>query len=249
MKWHIRLLGDNYDLEDLSNVCKSKELTIEKNEEGFILKSSEFNDLEDGAKVYEKATELVALVNGASVVVLGVRGAVEVSRNLIMMDDQGRKGVCHVCEPLIGEARVMGRFQTTTRKADGCPEVVYQASPIPRWVRIAKKHEKVALILKMLSENNLDWNKLNIIFEHIEGDIGSKMVDKKWVPKGNINRFTAMVQPHRHGESGLKKHKWKATKEPMEFYEARAFIGTLVSRWIDSKGVGESGSTLRKDSA
>jgi hypothetical protein len=197
------------------------------------LKSTEFNNLEDGAEVYKKAAELVGLVNGASVVVLGIRNALRASGIVIKVDDEGKKELFIISEPLKTTGIIRGRFQTIINKADGSTEIIYQASPVPRWVRIAKKNEKVASVLKKLSENNLDWNKLNIIFEDIEGDIGSKMVKKKWVPKKDITRFTAMVQPYRHGESGL--NKWKYPKTPMEFYEARALIGTLVSRWIDSK--------------
>ena len=233
MEWFVELLGDPYDLEDLSNVCKSKELMVEKDEESFILKSTEFNNLNDGLEVHKKAMELVALINGASVVVLGLRSPLRASRSLIMVDDEGKKGLCYVCEPCTTRVELRGRFQTTTIKPDGSTEIIYQASPVPRWVDIAKRNEKVASVLKKLSENNLDFNELNIIFEHVQGDVGSEI--KKWVNKDDPGRFTQTAQLYRHGESGLNKRKWKASQRPMALYEAKSFIESIVSRWIDSK--------------
>lgn len=91
MEWFVELSGNPDDLEELSNVCNSEELTIERGKDSFVLKSTELNNLKDEKEVYEKATEIVALVNGASVVVMGLRNFLQASRTLIKIDDEGRR--------------------------------------------------------------------------------------------------------------------------------------------------------------
>lgn len=134
---------------------------------------------------------------------------------------------------MIGWSIAKGGFKGTLEKADGSTEVIYQAAPVPRWVRIARENKKVASVLKMLCENDLDWNKLNIIFEEIQGEMGSSIYKNGWASEGDIDIFTQTLQPYRHGESGLKR--WRDPEKPMEFYRAKALIQTVVSKWIDSK--------------
>jgi hypothetical protein len=235
MEWNVRLLGDDYDLEDLSKVCNSEELTIVKNEDSFVLKSTEFNNLIDGMEVYKKAEEIVTLVNGASMIILGLRNFLRASRDLIKIDDQGRRNSFFISEPGKAVAVMRGSFQGTLKKANGSTDVVYQASPVQRWVHVAKENKKVASVLKMLSDYNLDWNKLNIIFEEIEDEMGSSIHKNGWASEKDIDLFTHTVQSYRHGESKLKRKKWIAPQKPMEFHRAKALIQTIVSKWIDSK--------------
>lgn len=238
---HVRLSGDIYDLEDLSKVCNSEELTIERDEDSFVLKSTEFNNLKGEMEVYKKATEIVALVNGASVVVMGLRNFLRASRSLIKIDDEGRKNSFFIAEPAKAAAFVRGSFQTTLKKADGGTEVIYQASPVPRLVRIAKDNEKVAKVIRLLSIANYEWtSNFYRIFEIIKSDVCNAF-KRGWVTNTDVKRFTGTVNNPdiigdiaRHGKS-KKSSKGNAMKNPMNFWEAKAFIDTIILKWLSEK--------------
>ncbi len=235
MKYFVELLGDASDLEDLSKVYSLPELTICKEDDmGFVLKSTDFDGLENAIEIDKKASEIVELINGASKIALGSNKVLAVGVT-IGVDDQGVKqrhniGRGHMILPKL-------KINMTIKKQDGTVYEINQAALMVGWYRIAKKDKTAEKVLRQLAKNDLDWNKLNIVLEDIQGNVGSGIYE--WVEDKEVVRFTQTVQDKRHGESGLKKHKWQPHKNPMNFDEARSFILHIVENWLNSRIVGQ----------
>lgn len=241
MKYFVELLGDASDLEDLSKVYGSPELTICKEDDvGFVLKSTDFDSLENASAVDKKASEIVELINGASQIALGSNKALAVGV-IIKVDDKGKKQRHN-----IGRVNItlpMPRVDMTIKTSDGTLYEINQAALIAGWHRIAKKDKTAEKVLRQLAKNDLDWNKLNIILEDMQGDVSSEIY--KWADKKEVNCFTQTVQDKRHGKSGLNKCGWQEHKNPMNFEEAKSFIMHIVENWLNEK-VNKNNSTIEK---
>ena len=231
----MTISGDKDAIEELEKVCKSPELFIERERGHFVLKSKGFNELSNDEEIYKQACETVACLNGAIKLALGYKGNLNVE-DVVRVSDSGQWNVYGI---LSGESSSGGKLIVEMTKADGT--TISEAAPVPHLVREAMNNERVAKVLKQIAENNLDWNKLNILFEEVQGDVGSKIIDNQWATKNDIDRFTQTAQPYRHGESGLKS--WKPHNNPMLFEEAKIFVVRVVENWIKSK-ISENASTL-----
>jgi hypothetical protein len=169
---------------------------------------------------------------------LGLRHPLK-AEGVTKVDEEGKRHIFLVAKG--GSLSLSGgRVKMPITTADGKTYEVNEAAPIPDWVMLAERDDTVAKVLRKISEGNLDLNKLNIIFEDIQGDVGSGIHEKGRVSKRQVDRFTCSVQPERHGKSGLKKRKWRPHKIPMDLHEARSFVWVVVSNWINSKLYEES---------
>jgi hypothetical protein len=70
-KWQARLRGNPSDLEDLSRLFNSDNLKVEKSEDKYYLRCSDFNSLAKPDEVREVAERTLTLVKGIAEIHIG----------------------------------------------------------------------------------------------------------------------------------------------------------------------------------
>jgi hypothetical protein len=229
MIWFVALKGDDSDLEDLSKVLTLPELTICKEDDtGFVLKSTDFEKLEKADEVYKRASEIVELINGESKIALG-SNKVLTTGLIFNIDDYGKKQPYNLGR--LNATLPMPRLDMTFKMPDGRLIEINQAAPMREWYEIAKKDMIAEKVLRQLAKGDLDWNKLNIILEDVQGDVGSDIY--QWADEKEVERFTQTVQDKRHGGSGL--NNWQPHKNPISFEESKSLIMHIVENWLNEK--------------
>lgn len=242
MEWSVEVVGDDSVLRRLCEACVSPEVTICEEEGCFVLKSADFKTLKNVVAVHNKACEIVELIVGATKITTGSKICMG---HVIEVDERGKKRWI-LCS---GGAQIEINSEMTMKIGDAPAFKITnnnQAAFVPTLYEMAKKNERVAKVLRLISEESLDFNKLNILFEEVQGDVGSKIIDNRWATKNDIDRFTQTAQPYRHGESGLKS--WKPHNNPMLFEEAKNFVVRVVKSWLKST-ISENASTLENYSS
>jgi len=235
MEWFVRIIGDINDLDELSKSLKSPELSISHDGESYILKTDEFNLLDDKEKVRNKAVEIISLINGAAGLTLGIRTPIEVS-HVVKLNDDGTQEI-FVC--ISNTITLRDSISICIHRGDGTIEEIHQSDPIPNWISIAKKDNTVAKALRLFGSGAYDWVNLYRIYEVIEGDMGGlkNIVKEGWATKKMLNRFThtanspgAIGDDSRHGTEST-----TPPRDPMLLSEAKSFVITLFHSWLALK--------------
>ena len=81
----------------------------------------------------------------------------------------------------------------------------------------------------------LTWSELYLLFELVESDVGSKMLDFGWIKNSEkklfehtVNSYSALRSEGRHG-----KDKGSAPSKPMLLNDATSLIKRLVLAWLN----------------
>ncbi len=229
MEWYVEIIGDNFDLEDLSKSLNSPEYCITKKEEDYILKSTHFNSLEDLDDVRNKSNEILSLINGSAWLVIGMRKPLEEVRVCRVNDDGKINRFVSLSGSIRARSRVKGRLITK----DGEVQEIDQAGPIPEFIATSQHEENVATVLSLLGDHPKDWVNLYRILEVVEDDVEGipKIIEKGWGTKKAIKLFKRTANyVARH-----KDKKIKQPKNPMTPSEAESLIRTIIISWIQSK--------------
>jgi len=234
MEWRVYIKGDSYDLEELSKSLNSPELCVTKEGKSFILKSKDFNCLNNSEDVENEARTTLALINGAARLTLGMLKPLIVA-GVEKVNEDGTRELA-VFRPIIYSVRRRGK-----------------ADAIPNCVAIARENGNVAKALQLLSVGPSNWVSLYNIEEIVEDDIGQQcniakekanqkeircyMEKQGWAPEGAIsrfagtaNKFSAIGYEARHAVD-----RGKPLKNPMTFSEAVSLIESILRKWINSK--------------
>ena len=220
MEWFVLLIGENSDLEELSNSLNSPELcVIQKNPPeppgpDFILKLTDFNFIEDTDDVINMADEIISEINGAARLFIGLRK--------------------HIWGISLGVSA-----STPIVSADGTvhdQENIHQVDSIPGCIAIARHDVNVAKVLRLYGADDHDWVSLYRIYEVIESDVGN-IAKKGWATKNEIKRFAqtanspdASGDDSRHGAGNI-----PPPKDPMPISEAKFLVKTIIHKWLRSK--------------
>jgi hypothetical protein len=234
MKWFVSLLGDSGDLEELAKVCTSDDLRIEQREQGFILKTTEFDSLTESEEVLSRSKDLLTSINGGARILLGSRELIRVG-SIHRINEKGGTDTYIHPDPIELKLRVMA--VTTIVHSNGTREIHYPAGPIPRWASLAKKDVNVARVLR-LHGTSTDWTDLYRIYEIIQNDLGGEkeLLAKDWVTRKAVVKFrhtanspSASGDKSRHGvgESG--------PADPMTLSEANSIIEGIIYNWLRYK--------------
>jgi hypothetical protein len=233
MEWLVQLAGDDVYLEELSRSLKNPELSIIKENEAYTLKSVDFSRQSTEDEVRKKASEILSLINGCSMIVLGARRPIEIARVVRVNDDGTRASFVHISArlTLVGEAKVR------ILNRDGTVTEVRPADVIPSMLKAAQSSDSVAKVLRLLGTGTHDWGHLYKIYELVKNDVGgrSKIVQNGWATEIAIKRFTQTANsPAVIGDSA--RHAVEPTKppkNPMSFEEARSLIEGMIHGWFD----------------
>lgn len=237
MEWFVGICGDKCDLEDLAESLNSSELCITKDRENFVLKSTEFEILDDESEVEHKARELLSLINGAATLLLDMPKPLTMG-GVVRVKDDGRR---EIFVSASSSVTVRSRVSLSLVQTNGSVKEVGKANPwILSWVRIGRNDRSVFDVLRRFGEGTLTWGDLYRILEIILADVGGldSIAKKGWATKKAIRLFrhtacspTAIGDEARHGTQ-----KTKPPREPIPFSEAKALIKTIIHNWLRSKG-------------
>ena len=64
-EWLVRLIGHEFELEELVDHFTSADRNVKKDEDGYYLRSSDFNTMTDPSAVRARALEILGYMNGA----------------------------------------------------------------------------------------------------------------------------------------------------------------------------------------
>lgn len=229
MEWHVHIAGNNSDLQELSKSLNSTELYIFQEDQKYILKSSEFNQLINSVDVRKRAEEILSLLNGTVKLALGTQQPLTIDA-IVKISDVGKK---ETIEFLSDELPVGSTIRTSIKKSDGDVQEIHQADPIPVWIKIAQANKTVARVFRLIGISDLSWNDLYKVYEMVKSDVGGndKIADNGWTTKGQIRLFKRTAQPYRHG----KLKNYVPPKKPMTFNEAKSFVKKILRIWLQTK--------------
>lgn len=236
MEWQIQLVGDDWDLEWLSQQFPSGGMIVGRNEDGYFLQAEVFKDLMVAELVAKRADELLEKLNSLALLYYpsSWRG---VGRNAVSHIKSDGTKEKHIF--LEGRIEARSRLLGTPTVIDKNGEVVVAPLPISeaaKALEIALSDSAVGDVLKRMKKKELDFGDLYYIYERIEYDIGKK----NWAKLGerfnelSRNRFTGTA--NNSGEEGTRHpQKGLPIPNPMTFPEAREFIFAMARQWLNQK--------------
>ena len=233
MDWVVSLTGDETDLRELARVWNTAEITIMKDNDSYVLKSSHFTSLTSAQEVREKAGELMLPINAGIKIVLGADKPIEIAYPMQIMPD----GTKRVSISLNETARTRVIVSISIPNADGTVKTENPADPTVSFYALAKSDPHVAKMCQYINLDLNSWFTLYNILEILEED-RFKPVMRGGVHKKKADNFTHTADNYRI--LGVKSRHAKDKKgsppsNPMTLPEAQGFIKTLIREWLDDK--------------
>jgi len=235
VEWEVDIIGDPTDLQMLSEAMGDSDISILERDGAFVLRSTEFDSLQDANAIRTRAQEIVISLSGLSRVLLDTHRPIKVG-SVMMLRDDGTKNVFIQVEPISVRARMRANLSIT--RADGTVEHHSPADPLRNQMEVAGQDPAVAKALRLRNADVLSWVDLYRIYEVVEGDVGrSHIVASGWVKDSEISRFkhtansvAASGDQARHGKEST-----QPPKNPMSLSQAKTLIDGLLKAWITSK--------------
>lgn len=232
--WRVQLQGNNFDLQELKEILSDHDPTIIQENSDFYLKSKDWDQLEEAKQVRDLAKHVIGLLDNAAYVYFRDTTLITIG-HIVRVDDDGRRQNFVFAEAHLAlHSRL--RATATVTGPDGQPVESQQEHSIIRTLRASAKHSSVADALGFLHKG--DWIGLYKVYEIVRDEVhGEKEIIRQgWLTRESKNRFTQTAQSRdalgddaRHAS-----RKYKPPQEPMSIHEAKAIIGDLLQKWIDT---------------
>ena len=235
-QWLIKLQGNKFDLQDLSRLLCSPDLSVTEADNSYYLDSEEFNSVTEISEVYASATKLLEFINGSAKLDLKNFDAVSVVK-VIRFDEDGQRESFVIAPPMRAKSRVRVRVCLSGEQISSRPPSVLES-----WTAIARQDERVAKALRIWHSREHNWHNLYNVYEVVEGNVGtmskiSKILQNGWATEPEIKLFkrtacneNVLGDEARHGDSGD-----KDLKNPMSLAEAESLIARILKKWLHSK--------------
>lgn len=237
MKWRVKIIGDDFDLEQLAkSFSNSNDFLITKESDGFYLHSSQFETCMSGEEVKNRAKDILSVLNGAKTLALGGNTQVEIG-HVELRKPNGKR---QIFVELTGKIFLRSSLTTAIKNNKG--NIIKESCPadeVPEWLGLGLSDENVKKALRIYGVERHSWAGLYKVYEIIENDVGGIEViaDNGWATKSTISRFkhtanspSAIGDQARHGKEST-----KPPKKPMRLSEARLLIETLLIKWLRYK--------------
>jgi hypothetical protein len=225
MTWMVQLKGDPPGLAALAQSLTGDDIRVSHNGQDYVLMSDYFASCDKASAVHQKAEEMIVYINGASRLVWDSMQPIRVSKIVYRRREDGILDTFIVSDPLVVRCQATGFFQN--------------ANSVSQWVKLARKHEAIAKVLRIVAEGTLDWVNLYRILEIIGKDVGSlrSIIKKGWATKLSMDLFKHTANSPevsgleaRHGAS-----EENPPQNPMAISEARSLINSIICAWLRSK--------------
>jgi len=232
-EWLIELAGHQSDLDELTKILTTSELSVVKLDNAYYLKSMALHSLNTDQQAYGHAKTMIDQLNGIGGIYVEGYQNVSLSGGVAWEDEQGKHRSVFV------EARsaLHARASMSVPTVSGVVETQKAITPADNAMAKATQEEVVSRALRFFSKEK-NWSNLYKVVDAIREDVGSlKDVESKgWVPGNEINRFTgtannysAVGDDSRHGFAAE-----KPMRDPMMLSEAVGLIRTLLAKWLES---------------
>jgi hypothetical protein len=222
-KWLVRLSGPERELRLLSHVMRGQGRRITENRGEFYLWSQQFDALGGAATVKDLADEMITRASLA-VLLLWCR-SLRIKSADVIEQDQDRS------------LHVTTFVATGTLQLQGFPvEVTGGRQPEHDFSRVEAVIERCPSLAKAVAYLQDEPNRPGYYkaYEAIRdangGDRGLKK--KGWVTRRQLSRFTWSAQTDRH-------HDEPGPPDPMTETECRAFVISLMWKWLDCELAGQ----------
>lgn len=248
MKWKVCLNGDDFDLNELSKHLKSPGLSIDKEEDGFFLKSTALEPLDSDKMVYEKAKELLQSVFGVAKSVIAANRPIEIA-HLTRTNENGSTN--RISFSFFEEKmNIRDSFEWEVAAANGTVTRGSSSSPMAEWIQLALTDENVAKAMKLMAEDGESWDSLYKLFELVRANLkeiyAKRIYEKGWATKEEISDFTQTANSY--AAIGLEaRHsvdKNDPPEVPMSHADAKGLVQKIVQAWISDK-LREHGNSRR----
>ena len=235
-QWLARLTGEKSDLQELSKLFGSADITVTEEYGNYYLTSSEFADLATAEEVRTVAAKMVDMINDVAFFHLGSFEPAEIDAVAEVREDGSRHH--HVL--LEGSIRVrsrVGRAHLTITNTNGNVVEPDQPDVATTLMDAARAHRAVADALHFYRKS--DWGSLYKVFEIIRDDIGGerRLIQRGWINQEDLSRFTQTAQC-REAIGDETRHaikKFTPPSRPMGLSEARGVIKSILERWLQTK--------------
>ena len=168
MKWKVLIIGDLFDLDELSKSLVDDNLKLINQDNSFFLESNQFENFNSDKEVFSRVQELLPILSGATR--LSLRGKLPLKIDcIIRIHSDGHEDEYKYLNDSIS---LRGSVVYKTSNPDGTMKIIRPADNIPNWLSLSQKDQKVATVLRLIGNYNYDWVNLYRIYEIIENDVG-----------------------------------------------------------------------------
>jgi len=225
-KWLVSLVGSSSDFELISRELNTDYAGLEQINDINYLLSTIFDSIEDARDVHIKATEILATIK--SIIRLNYNHSLDVEISGInRLQRDG--GISQYILPLgipsevsFGMTRLISD-ETSSQDSNEIESMFLKILKNPK----AMKANRIF----MLYDNN--WDNLYKIFEVIQSEVGSVIVQDGWAKQNEQDRFTqtanseiALGDDARHGHSRI-----EPPSNPMTLDEAKSLIEKILIKY------------------
>lgn len=238
--WDVVLTGNETDLRQLAKVWNRPELTIEIDQNAFILKSSHFTSLASDQEVREKTYELLVPLNAGIKLALMSSRPIEIAyiRQLksdgVIMSYKSSYAICGEC--------AFSEVVTIIKTENGeIREIRRSVDSVVPLFQLAQSDSNVMKVCHYINQDFKSWGILYKIYEVIRDDGFPPLQDKRKNPENgkyctratlfrrSANNPSSSGLASRHGVDE------NPPNNPMTLSDAQDFIKMLIREWLKTK--------------
>lgn len=236
MKWEVEIVGDKFDLKELSKTLVDDELRIREENGRYLLESTRFENLNNPEEVSSLAVGILEILTGSTRLSIGGRTPIHVANTAKIGSDGVRYAYLRVTD-FINARDTITNIEIT--KEDGTKKLIHSTHSVPGWIKLGLTNQNVAKALRLYGSDEHNWVSLYRIYEVIEEDVGGldKIINNGWATKSSIKRFkhtanspSTVGDDSRHGKESS-----TPPSNPMDIGEARALVEFMLHNWLKSK--------------
>jgi hypothetical protein len=232
--WIVPLVGHAFDLGDMRKWLEGSDVAAVKYEEAHALSIPVKIVGSASEHVLPFAERKLTLLNGIGRLLEPKYRPATLDGRFYGLDATGRK-VNTVLSIQSAEIRIKTGVVGLLVGGVAAPDPAIGAA-IPL-LDVAANSERAHDALTILARKDLTWSELYLLFELVQGEVGSRMYDEGWVSKSDANLFchtansySALRSDGRHG-----KDLGAPPANPMDRHSALALLRRLVLSWLRSK--------------
>ncbi len=240
VEWKVPLSGHAFDLDFLFSQQANQGWSIEKSEDAYFLKSTEFEKSTEASEILGLAKRIVSRLNGLARI--EIPGFQPISIEGVVRLDKDSKPRYHKflegSLTLVARSRLRADGKVPRDSKENDSEQKITSSLIKINYMVFDGDINVVDVLRLFSLPQLRYQDLYKVFEMIREDVGgqSALKKKRWVADEDISRFTQTAQsPTILGDEARHARGVTPPKNPMNYDEAFAIIRTLSKEWLRSK--------------
>ena len=227
---------DSVVMELIDTISTNKLINTRIEDNRCFLSGAYFSSFSSPEEVKESTTELVSALEGFIRLTVGRKISIEISTITEIMLDGSKHDYVYFEEKI--ELKSSMTLEVT--HADGTVKVLGPKQVFSEHAMLCVSSPEFAQALNIYGNGTLQWSDLFKVYELIADNCGgtSELIARGWTRKKDIERFKRSANdPSISGISA--RHavfRYDPLKNPMKILEGRAFIDSLLYKWIEVLG-------------